>query len=78
MKGDITPDTENVVDTVENNIYNALRVIPIPKFLPIHPRTFFELSVTPQNVIINAPIGLAQRFHHSVSKACTLPVPRSL
>ena len=78
IKGDITPDTEKVVDTVENNIYKALRVIPIPKFFPIPPRTFFELSVTPKKVIINAPIGLAHRFHHSVSKACTLPVPRCL
>ena len=74
MKGDITPLTEKVVDTVENRIYSALRVSPTPKFLLIPPRTFFELSVTPNRVIMNAPIGLAQRFHHSVSKACTLPL----
>ena len=69
--------TENVVDTVEKSIYKALRVMPMPKFLPIPPRTFLELRVTPNNVMMKAPIGLAQRFHHSVSKACTLPDPRS-
>ena len=74
MNGDMTPFTENVVDTVEKRIYNALSVSPKPKFLPIPPRTFLELMVTPRSVMINAPIGLAQRFHHSVSKACTLRV----
>ena len=42
MKGDITPLTEKVVETVENRIYSALKVSPTPKFLPIPPRTFLE------------------------------------
>ena len=76
INGDITPLTEKVVETVENNTYKALNATPTPRFLPIPPRTFFELNVTPNSVMINAPIGLAHRFHHSVSNACTLPAPR--
>ena len=76
IKGDITPFTEKVVDTVVNRMYNALSVIPLPRGFPIPPRTFFELNVTPNSVMMNAPIGLAQRFNHSVSKAWILPEPR--
>ena len=77
MNGDITPLTENVVLTVENKIYAAVRVTPIPRFLPIPPRTFLLDNVTPSKVIMNAPSGPANREYHSVSNALTLPAPRS-
>ena len=61
INGLITLLTEKVVDTVENRIYAAVSMIPIPRFLPIPPRTLRLLIVTPRSVMINAPRGDAQR-----------------
>lgn len=62
MKGDMTLLTEKVVLTVENRIYAAVRTTPIPRFLPIPPRTLRLDMVTPSSVMINAPRGDAQRL----------------
>ena len=51
-KGDIIPETENVVEKVEKRMYNALSATPIPRCKPIPPRTFRDESVTPIKVII--------------------------
>ena len=77
MNGDMTPLTEKVVLTVENKIYAAVSVTPIPRFLPIPPRTFLLESVTPKSVMMNTPKGPAKRVYHSVSNALTFPAPRS-
>ena len=77
MKGDITLLTEKVVLTVENNIYIAVKTIPIPRFLPIPPRTLRLDIVTPKSVMIKAPKGEAQRLWYSTSNAFTLPEPRA-
>ena len=76
INGDITLLTENVVDTVENRMYPAVSTMPIPKFLPIPPRTLRLDMVTPSSVMINAPRGDAQRLWYSTSNALTLPLPR--
>ena len=76
-KDDITLLTENVVETVENKIYAAVSTIPIPKFLPIPPRTLRLDIVTPSSVMMNAPTGDAQRLWYSTSNALTFPLPRS-
>ena len=55
----ILPLTANILDTVVNNIYNALRAIPIPICSPIPPRIFFDDSDTPINIRISAAKGLA-------------------
>lgn len=74
-KVDITLFTEKVVDTVEKRIYAAVSTMPIPKFLPIPPRTLRLDIVTPNKVMIKAPIGEAQRLWYSTSNAFTLPLP---
>ena len=62
MNGDMTLLTENVVLTVEKRIYAAVKTTPIPRFLPIPPRTFRLDIVTPKSVMMKAPKGLAQRL----------------
>ena len=69
MNDDITPETANVVETVENKIYSADRAMPIPRFFPIPPLTLRALRVTAISVMINAAIGEAKRLYHSVSNA---------
>ena len=61
-KLDITLFTAKVVLTVEKRIYAAVSTIPIPRFLPMPPRTLRLDIVTPSNVMIKAPIGEAQRL----------------
>lgn len=62
MKGDIEPLTEKVVETVEKRIYPAVRTMPMPKFLPIPPRTLRLDMVTPRRVMMKAPMGSAHRL----------------
>ena len=62
MNGLITLFTLKVVLTVENRIYSAVSTMPIPRFLPMPPRTFRLDIVTPNSVMMNAPKGLAQRL----------------
>ncbi len=57
INGDITPLTEKVVETVENRIYIAESVIPMPRFFPMPPLTLRLESVTARSVMINAAIG---------------------
>ena len=77
MNGDMMLFTENVVLTVENRIYPAVRITPKPRFFPIPPRTRRLDIVTPKSVMIKAPNGLAQRLWYSTSNAFTFPLPRS-
>ena len=59
---DISPFTENVVENVENKIYNELRASPIPKCKPMPPRTLRDESETPINVMIKAANGIENRL----------------
>ena len=49
-------------EAIVNNIYNALRAIPIPICSPIPPRIFFDDSDTPISIRIKAANGLANRL----------------
>ena len=61
-KTGILPFMANMLDMVVNNIYNALRAIPIPICSPIPPRIFFDDSDTPISIRIKAANGLANRL----------------
>ena len=52
--GGVFPFTAKVEDTVWKTMYPKLSAIPIPKFNPIPPLTFFAERATPMSVNINA------------------------
>lgn len=62
IKGLRIPLTENVVDIVENSIYNELSASPIPKCNPMPPLTLRDDNETPIKVIIKAAKGIEKRL----------------
>lgn len=58
----MVPLTAKVVDMDVKSTYNELNAIPIPRFSPIPPRTFFEDKETPIKVMIIADKGIEYRL----------------